>query len=173
LEIAPDDGGSYMPKIPLIIVETIVLFAMSLTGIVQGVYLIRTPDPYALYDKVGPGGSLILISSLLIITLIVHLIRHRKDLSEEKREPTKEGTTRRLVRASVTIAIFIVLIDIIGFLPASMIFFFLILRFLGIQSWLRNAVLSIVFSLSIYLIFVQALNMELPGGLLLEFVRPD
>jgi putative tricarboxylic transport membrane protein len=160
-----------MPKIPLIIVETMVLFAMSLTGIVQGVYLIRTPDPYALYDKVGPGGSLILISSLLIITLIVHLFRHRKDLSEEKREPIKEGTTRRLVHASVTIAIFIVLIDIIGFLPASMIFFFLMLRFLGVRSWLRNTMLSIVFSISIYLIFAHALNMELPNGLLLEFIR--
>jgi tellurite resistance protein TehA-like permease len=160
-----------MFKIPSIIVEAIVLLAMSLTGLVQGLYLIRTPDPYALYDKVGPGGSLILISSLLIITLIVHLIRHRKELSEEKQEPTKEGTAKRLIHATVTIAIFIVLIDIIGFLPASMVFFFLIHRFLGVQPWLKNTILSIVFSISIYLIFVQALNMELPEGLLLEFFR--
>ncbi|MHB9099308.1 MAG: hypothetical protein ACYC5X_15950, partial [Syntrophales bacterium] len=65
-----------MFKIPSIVVETVVLLAMSLTGIVEGVYLIRTPDPYAMYDKVGPGGSLILISSLLIITSIIHLVQH-------------------------------------------------------------------------------------------------
>ena len=160
-----------MFRIPSIVVETVVLLVMSLIGIGQGVYLIRTPDPYAMYDKVGPGGSLILISSLIIVTLIVHLIRHRKDLSEEKTDPIAEGTTRRLVRAVATIAIFIVLVDIIGFLPASMVFFLLMLRFLGVRSWPTSIVLSIVFSVSIYLLFVQALNMELPGGLLLDFIR--
>jgi putative tricarboxylic transport membrane protein len=103
--------------------------------------------------------------------LIVHLIRHGKDLTAEKAEPIKEGTTKRLVRAVATIAIFIVLIDIIGFLPASMVFFLLMLRFLGVRSWPTSILLSILFSISIYLLFVQALDMELPGGLLLDLIR--
>lgn len=162
-----------MRRIPLIIVEAIVILAISLTGIMQGVYLIRTPDPYSMYDEVGPSGFLIMISSLLIITMIVHLIQHRKDLSEEKRESTEKVNTRRLFYSIAITAIFIVLVDIIGFITASMIYFFLLFRFFGVRSWLTNTMLSIIFSISIYLIFVQALNMSLPVGMLWELVRID
>jgi putative tricarboxylic transport membrane protein len=162
-----------MFRIPPIVAETIFLLAMGLAGIVQAVVLIINPDPYATYDKIGPGGFLILISALLIITVMVNFIRHRKDFNGEKRESTKEGMTRRLVRSYAAMVIFIALIDIIGFLPASLILFFFMLRLLGVRSWLRSALLSIVFSISIYLLFVQALKVDLPGGLLLEFIRGE
>jgi putative tricarboxylic transport membrane protein len=152
----------------MILLERIVLLGMSIIGIVQGVYLISRPEFFADYDKVGPGRSLIVVSLLLMITVIIHIMRHGNNLHKEKQEPGIQGATTRLWYSMGILVIYITLLHIIGFLPATFIFFFLMFRFFGVRSWLKNTFLSTVFSISIYVIFVIALNTELPRGLFLD-----
>jgi len=162
-----------MHRIPLIVLETIVLLVISITGIVHAVYLIRNPDPYGTYDKVGPGGFLLLISSLLTIASILNIIRYRKDLRGEKQGSHIKGNITKMFRLSILIVMFIFLIDITGFILASAVLVFFMTRLLGIRSWFKTTMVSIAISVSIYLIFVFLLNMDLPGGLLLEFIRGE
>ncbi len=65
----------------------------------------------------------------------------------------------------VVLALYILLIEIVGYLIASPIFFLLLFRILGITSWLRNLGLSIVCSILLYIIFVHWLAMVFPRGI--------
>jgi len=160
-----------MFRMPMIYVEFIVLFVLCATAIIQGVYLNMNPDPYALYDAIGPSGFLFIISSLIIITIIVHLIQERKKIIEVKEGSTEAIDIRKLTYLVGVTAIFILLMDYLGFFVSSMIYFFILFQFYGVQPLINRTILSIVFSVSIYLIFVQALNMSLPYGGLWELLR--
>ncbi len=153
-----------MNRIPLTVLEGIVLLTMGLIGVAQGVYLIRNPDPFALYDRIGPGRSLVFISLLLIAAVIVYVIRHRHTSANQLQGGSWKGTTGTAGRAAGLVVAYIVLIDVVSLFPATVVFLLVIFRLLGVKSWLQSAILSVVLSISIYLLFVRALHMELPGG---------
>jgi putative tricarboxylic transport membrane protein len=157
-----------MRKIPLMALEGVILLVMGLTGVVQGIYLILRPDPFALYDRIGPGRSLIFISLVLMGAVIVHMICYRQTLHDEARTANWKGVTGRFGRATGLIAAYILLIDFVSLLPATLVFLVFTFKFMGVKSWLRSSILSIVLSISIYLLFVRALHMELPGGVFFE-----
>ena len=69
-----------------------------------------------------------------------------------------------MVGMIIVLAVYIFLIDIIGYLFATMVFFFMIFRIAGFRSWLIIGGLSIGISVSFYLVFVYWLGMIFPLG---------
>ena len=66
----------------------------------------------------------------------------------------------------LTLFLYVIFIDILGYLAASILFFFMVLWVLGFKSLRFNLLLSFSIAIPLYIIFVYWLNMALPGGLL-------
>ena len=153
-----------MTRIPLLVLETVFLVVLGVIGLAQGVYIALRPDPFATYDRIGPGLSLVSISSALLITVIFYTIAHRQEARDQAKRANWRGLTGNLGRSTALIVGYIVLLDVVGLVPATTLFLCAILKLLGVETWLKSAILSIVFALAVYLIFVWAFHMELPTG---------
>jgi len=157
-----------MNSIPLIAVEGVVLLGLSVIGLIEGIYIMSKPDPFAMYDRIGPGRSLIFLSLILMGAVIAYLIQYRHTFNDAAQGLSWQGTKGRLGQVTGLIASYVFLSDVIGFVYATPLFLCFIFRFLGVESWLKSAILSIILSFLTYLVFVRGFHMELPDGWLLN-----
>jgi len=147
-----------------VLIEGALIVVVSLVGMAEGLRLIIYKDPYILYDPLGPGLYIIAISIGLLAIAVVHLFGHSKKLPSMERVPVDRKFRIRMISTVAVCALYIFLITIIGYLLATILFFFLVFRIEGIKSWPFNVVLSLVLSVLYYLVFVQYCRMVLPRG---------
>jgi hypothetical protein len=151
-----------------VFVEGILLIVMSLVAIVEGLRLIIFKDPYTLYDPLGPGYYALTVGTCLLGVGIFYIIAHCKNPPQMEMVPVDKKMKIRLVSTVVACGIYIILIAIVGYLLATIIFFFLEFKIEGIRSWLLVIILSLVFSGFYYLIFVRLCNMVFPTGMIFQ-----
>ncbi|WP_022792479.1 tripartite tricarboxylate transporter TctB family protein [Marinococcus halotolerans] len=107
-------------------------------------------------------------AGFLLILLSIFLFFIKEGESEEDQEKRKEAGQHifYLGGVGVMILLYITLLEPVGFILASTIFIFLCSLFMGYRKHIVNAVTSIVFPLTLYLVFTQLLNISLPPGIL-------
>ena len=148
-----------------ILIEGILLFIIGIGSITEAIRLLRQMDPNTVYDVLGPWSFILFLGIALIITTSIHLaVEYRKKLSKGDEGITQE-LRRRMIGVLVVFAIYTILIDIVGYAVASIFFFLLEFRIVGIKSWRSNAILSLVFTAAFYLVFVKLCNMVFPHGI--------
>jgi hypothetical protein len=147
-----------------VLIEGALIVVVSLVGMAEGLRLIIYKDPYILYDPLGPGLYIIAISIGLLAIAVVHLFGHSKKLPTMERVPVDRKFRIRMISTVAVCALYIFLITIIGYLLATILFFFLVFRIEGIKSWPFTVVLSLVLSVLYYLVFVQYCSMVFPKG---------
>jgi len=149
-----------------VLIEGILLLVLSLVGMAEGLRLVIHKDPYTLYDPLGPGLYIIAISIGLMALGVVHLIVNYRKPSIMEKVPVDREMKIRLMSTVAACAIYIFLISIVGYLLATILFFFLELRVQGIRSWPLVVALSLVLSALYYFIFVQCSSMVFPRGMI-------
>lgn len=148
-----------------ILIEGILLLIIGIGSIREAIRLLRQKDPNTVYDVLGPWSFILFLGIVLIITTFIHLaVEYRKKLSKGDEGITQE-MRRRMIGVIVVFAIYMILIDIVGYAVASIFFFLLEFRMVGIKSWRSNAILSLVFTAAFYLVFVKLCNMVFPHGI--------
>ena len=81
----------------------------------------------------------------------------------------KNIQTRYLMRAFIMIAgtyVYYLLIDIIGFPLITPVYIWLSMMFFGYKKKVIAAVIAVVFSTAVYLLFTKVFMVLLPGGFL-------
>lgn len=151
-----------------LLVEVIILVAVGVVSIIEGIRLVYG-GKLQLYDVLGPGFYNVGIGIILIIAGIIYFISRRRKVFNEKKEVTSKEYRIKMVNMVVIMAVYIFLMSLIGYLFASMVFFFLINRVVGFRSWLINGVASIGMAISFHIIFVSWMGMIFPRGVLLNF----
>ncbi len=147
-------------------VEGLSLVALSLVSLVDSLRLIFYTDPTILYDPLGPGYYLLFVSIGLSATGVIYIYHHlRKGQSISKKETSKEMRIR-LIASFVVCAIYLVLVDVIGYAIATFIFLMLMFRIVGIRSWPYNVALSAFLSAALYFVFVKYCDVVFPQGIL-------
>ena len=63
------------------------------------------------------------------------------------------------------IALYAVMIQFLGYLVATPIFFLLMFRVVGIGSWRKNMMLTVILSTAYYLVFVHYCSVIFPRGI--------
>ncbi len=147
------------------LIEGILLLGMGAGAAAEGVKLIATREAQAVFDVLGPGGYLAVVGCALIITGILRITHGSGNGGKLDMEAFSKSMKTAMGGMIVVLALYILLIEIVGYLIASPIFFLLLFRILGITSWLRNLGLSIVCSILLYIIFVHWLAMVFPRGI--------
>ncbi len=157
-----------------LLVETLVLFIVGAFSIIEGIRLVLA-EKLQMYDVLGPGFYNVGIGCIMMIMGLVYFLSQRKKYVNVKkksadRDPGKDKEYRKMMVSMVVVMIaYIFLLDLIGYLFASFIFFLLINRFAGFRSWLTNLGVTVLMAVSFYLIFVTWLGMIFPRGLLIDF----
>jgi putative tricarboxylic transport membrane protein len=162
------------------LIELLVLLIVGLGSIVEGVRLVGLDNVQ--FDRLGPGGYNIGIGAILIILGIAYFLNLRKKEAKTGRE-AKEKTggdrvsagnqqrsyTIMMVSIIAIMALYALLINWIGYLLASAVFFLLINRVVGFRSWRSNVAASAVMTACYYVIFVKWMGMLFPRGLWIQF----
>ncbi|MCL4768067.1 MAG: tripartite tricarboxylate transporter TctB family protein [Hyphomicrobiaceae bacterium] len=147
----------------LIWVEALVIAAIGIAGIVESIRVVHYRMPGAIVDMLGPGYYIAFVSVGLLVSGAVYVFRHRHD--ELPPEPPKEIKTR-LIGTYAAYAAYALLIYLVGFGIATLLFFLMIFRVFGIRSWRTIVALSIVLGLIWHLGFGKLADMSFPAGIL-------
>lgn len=147
------------------IVEGAILLVVSLTGIVQGFQLNAIKDPQRLALLMGPGTYILVLSFILLITAIVHvLMDYRKGVDIVSTPKTEIHASPKLILMIAVFALYAFLIDIVGYVIPTVLFFLLEFRLSGVTSWKVNTLLTACLVVSFYYIFIKYCEMVFPHG---------
>ncbi len=151
-----------------VLIEGILFSVFGVGGIIESLYLIRNQGTLFHEDKFGPGGFLIMVSVALVIIGALHM-RHAMSRAPggaskvEKKEGG--GETSQVFRIMGVLILYGLLMELVGYLFATIVFFILLLRILGFR-WFPTFALTAAFSFAVWLIFVRIFNMVFPEGIL-------
>ena len=149
-----------------LLIEGILLLVIGLVSLIEGLRLILYKDPVILYDVLGPGDYILVLGLTLIFVAVVHVIVNYSKSIKGKVEMVSKVMRTRMISIVVVIMIYTFLIDIVGYLVATIFFFLTEFRVMGIKSWRLNIILSIVLTGVYYIVFVQYGDMVFPRGVL-------
>ncbi|RLQ90371.1 tripartite tricarboxylate transporter TctB family protein [Planomicrobium sp. Y74] len=136
--------------------------------IIASVYLylsFQLPNyPYAPVDAdVIPKGLGIL---MLILSVALFFSRAIETEAEKAKRNIPKKELLVLLAVFAMIFLYILLFEMVGFIVMTAVFIFFCSWFLGYEKWKTNIIVSILFPLGMYIIFVFALGISLPNGIL-------
>lgn len=154
--------------------EFVAVALVGVLGIVVLVGAARITVP-GTSNTIGPRffpyvlGVLLLVVTVLLLIAIARGDRAPMDESEDV-DPTARTDWRPVAVIAVAFAAHALLINVVGWPLAVTAMFLVVAKALGAPGWIRPALAGGIVSVAIWLIFVKALGVALPGGVLLELV---
>jgi hypothetical protein len=147
-----------------VLIEVLSIVVLSLLTMAEGFRLIIFKDPYILYDPLGPGSYILVLSFGLLAVGIVYFITNYRKPPSAGRLAESEKVKIQLFSSIGVLALYILLLHFVGYLLSTPIFFFLQLRISGVKSYIKTIVLSLVLSCAYYAVFVKLCGVAFPKG---------
>ncbi len=155
-------------------IELLVIVIVGMLSIGDGLRLVLKKELQT-SDVLGPGFYSVGMGAILIIVGLVYFLTERKKAvsGETKALVGQSAETKEykktMVGMIVVMIAYILLMDFVGYLLATVVFFFLINRIVGFRSWLTNLGVTALMTAAFYLVFVSWLGIIFPRGLLFEY----
>jgi hypothetical protein len=146
-------------------IEAAVLEVIGGAGIYEGLRLNLLPDTQSIQGAIRPGSYILIVSVFLVVTGIAYFLKHFKQ-KEDVKKVLGKAVKGRGFGMLLILGIYILLIDVAGYLFASVVFFLLEFRMVGIRSLPKNVGLTAVLVGVYYVVFVHFCSMSFPGGIL-------
>ncbi|HET7656786.1 MAG TPA: tripartite tricarboxylate transporter TctB family protein, partial [Bacillales bacterium] len=149
----------------------ILRYADIVSGIVFAVFgavivLATLSFPSAAAGDLGAAFFPRIIGCLLILLgLLLAIVSFLKKNNRENLKPFFGGKTKKVVGTLIIFTLYLVFLNIIGFLVANFLFMAGLSRFLDEKRWLVIIGVSVVFTGFIYYIFQITLGIPLPSGM--------
>lgn len=109
-----------------------------------------------------------ILTVLLIILSIVMILQGLNIISSPKK--IKSGINKReifyLSSIAIILILYIILMNIVGFIPVTIIFLISGMWYLGYRKWWKNILIAVIGVIFIYYIFTQIMYVPLPAGIL-------
>jgi hypothetical protein len=148
------------------VVESSILWCIGIVSMIEALRLILFRDPNVLYDMLGPGYFVLLVSIALIITGTYHFFVDYKKTGDKETISADKGAIRQVVYTILASAGYIFLIGIVGYVLASFFFFMAQLWIFGVRVWKINIGLAALLTTVYYLLFIEFCSMVFPRGYL-------
>ena len=146
-----------------VLVESGVAVLLGGLSIAEGIRMVKTKG-IQLYDVLGPGWYNIGIGAVLVLGGIAYFVVRHGEMGATK-DSTAGGGPLKVVMLVSVMAIYLFLIDLVSYLLASLVFFFLVTRVSGFVSWRTNVALALAFGIFFYVVFAVWMGMIFPRGL--------
>lgn len=144
------------------------LLIISFGVLFEGIRLMRVTTKLT-QDVMGPGTYIIILGGLLILGTLIHISSYSVHILRLKKkhleEPHQRGATFTVLAMVGIIALYVVLIQFLGYLIATPIFFLLMFRTVGVDSWGKNVALTVILSAVYYFVFVYYCSVIFPRGI--------
>jgi putative tricarboxylic transport membrane protein len=120
------------------------------------------------HDVIGPDRYLAVISLGLLVCGVLNLVGSLKSLRRPEIRRGEEGGSQvtLVIVVSFVLVIYTLLIQILGYLLATSIFFPVIYYLFGVRPWLKSVVIGLSTAIFFYAIFEYFAEIPLPKGLL-------
>ena len=151
-----------------VLFEGIFIVIISFIGVYDGIRLILCKDPQGLYDCLGPGSYILILSLGLTITGVAHLlINYRKASSKGVKSTTQKTKNRSMIVIYMVsiFSIYVFLINIFGYFLSTILFLLLEFKIAGVKSWKVNIILTLSISIGFYIVFIKYCGMVFPRGI--------
>jgi hypothetical protein len=153
-----------------LLIECIALLAVGALGLAGGIGSYLRSDARTQSSLLQPGVFVSVLAIALIATAIVYaglgLRRIRAAGAATPGAPDGQGG-RRALAVYGAVVIYGLAISVLGYLAATVLFLAAEFRILGVRSWPRIALLTLVVTGVFYLLFVRYGEMVFPRGALL------
>jgi putative tricarboxylic transport membrane protein len=149
-----------------VLIEGISVLVFGLVAMIEGLRLILYRDPSFLYDPLGPGIYILVLSLGLMAVSVVHFVENYRKFPGKRRGAAGEKKRGQLFSSIGILALYILLVHFIGYVVATLTFFFLGLRVSGVPSWRNNIISTLTLTIVYYVIFVKFCGMVFPKGIL-------
>ena len=147
------------------LVELSILMVVGMLSIIEGIRLVIA-EKLQLYDVLGPGFYNIGMGSVLILVGVIYFISQRRSFSASPKKTASSSEYRMKMASMVSVlAAYILLLDFLGYFISSLLFFILINRIVGFQTWRSNLPVSLAMAIVFYVVFAKWLNMIFPQGI--------
>jgi hypothetical protein len=144
------------------------VFSLLLTLLSIGyLYFVWKMDVGNLMEP-GPGFMPAVVGGMALTTSVLIFLGSLKRPAEAK-PPSGEASTdgkRRFAATVAAIAVFIPLFQFLGSILSIFFVVFLINKILGAKGWLQPLLLASICAVVTYVVFVLALDVPLPRGIL-------
>lgn len=146
-----------------VFIEGTVVFIIGVVTVVEG-FRLSFMQKIQLYDVFGPGNYTIGVGLCLLILGPAYFLSHRKDIPDQA-EPVDKMLRNKLFSMIAILVVYIILMNIIGYLFSTLLFFLLIFRIAGYSSWPVIVPMSIGITGFLYIAFGHWLHMPLPQSI--------
>ena len=147
-----------------LITEMILIAVVGILSMIEGIRLVMAAK-LQLYDVLGPGFYNMGMGFILMIVGVIYFIFQSKEVSKEKKESSSSKEYKIKMASMVgVLALYIILMNYIGYFFSSMLFFILINRIVGFRAWAGNLAVSTAMTVIFYVVFAKWLNMFFPKG---------
>ena len=148
------------------LVEGIIVLILGGIALMESLHLVSEKDPTTVYDVVGPGYYILFLSLLLLAAGVTHLVAHVK----KKGIHVEGATTDKELRMKMfgmlgMLGLYLVLINVFGYLISTVIFFVAEFRLAGVKSWLTCILMTIAVTAGYYFVFIEYCSMVFPRGI--------
>lgn len=150
------------------------VIAGSILVLVSVLMYLQTFDDFAAGSALWPRiilGLLFFLSVLIVYKGIQKTKMARKGETVEG-EQEEERLNLQLLKSPIgtilIVVVYVALLAIIGFFPATILFLVGYLWYGGVRSWVTYALVIVGVNLLIYVLFVWQLNVRLPQGLFFQ-----
>jgi putative tricarboxylic transport membrane protein len=148
-----------------VLIEGILVLVLALVAMIEGLRLILNKDPLVLYDPLGPGFYILVLGLGLMVLSVVHFVANHQRSPGKGRVAASKEMRVKLFGAIGILALYILLVHFVGYLVATAVFFFLELKVSGVKSWRNNVILTLMFTIVYYVVFVKFCGMLFPKGI--------
>jgi len=145
-----------------IIIVCVVLMGMSVLGMVESSRLERT-----MKMGIGIGFLPFWMSAIIGALALALLVKVRRGkISHEDRPFLPQGSIPRVVSLAIALITYIILIEVIGYVPSTFLFFLTTIFILQRSRVMMIMFFGAVFTSLLYVIFKIWLKSPLPAGIL-------
>ena len=152
-----------MNRVVLIEAISVVVFGLVCMG--EGLRIVVFRDPFILYDPLGPGPYILVLSIGIMTGGVVYFLQnYARTLHVEYVEGNKKSGMQVLSAVTVLILYNLVIV-FVGYLSATVVFYFLGLRVSGVKSLRSSLILAVIFTTLHYIVFVRFAKVVFPKGI--------
>lgn len=123
-------------------------------------------------NKIGPRFWPMMVLTIMLVLSIILIVKTKvQSYTDDEYTPEKENKTVRLFRLpiiliiSLIVAVYIALLNVIGFLLSTLLFTYPVALLLGMKKKLSAFFLSVIATAAFIAIFGGLLNIPLPRGI--------
>jgi putative tricarboxylic transport membrane protein len=142
-------------------ITALIFFFLSL-GICAG----SIPLSLGTFRHPGPGFLSFLSGIIMGTFSLILFLKNWTKGGESKKFWEVEENKPGIISTICALILYAFLLEVLGFLFSTMIFFLLVGRFVAKQRWIVSASLSLLFSITAFVVFVVCFQSQLPRGIL-------